>query len=123
MQNSLLPTVQEKGYENCRWFFQQDNDSKHTAHATRDWLREHHIKTLSWPPNSPDLTCIENAWAELERRVTRRIPRPSTEHQLWLALQAEWYSRSFDMYVKRLYASVPDRIQALLDSGGRWTKY
>lgn len=122
-QTSLLATVRAKGYEQGRWIFQQDNDSKHTAHATRDWIRQHGIITIAWPPDSPDLSCIENAWAELERRVTRRVPRPSTEDQLWAALQLEWYSPSFDTYVKELYASVPRRIQALLDCNGWWTKY
>ncbi|TFK84764.1 hypothetical protein K466DRAFT_496025, partial [Polyporus arcularius HHB13444] len=71
----------------------------------------------------PDLSCIENAWAELERRVTRCTPRPYTEDQLWGALQREWYSESFDSYAKHLYASVPRRIRALRDNGGWWTKY
>ena len=123
VQKSLMSTVREKGYQPGRWLFQQDNDSKHTAHATRDWLHANKITTISWPPDSPDLNCIENAWAELERRVTQRNPRPVTEDQLWAALQYEWYSPSFDRYVKRLYASIPHRIQSLLDSQGWWTKY
>ncbi len=113
---TLLSTVCVKGYPACHWLFQQDNDSKHTTHAMRDWLREHDIMTLAWPANSPDMNCIENAWFELERHVTCHVPWPQTEDQLWASLQSEWYSVSFNVYVKKLYASIPHCIQALLDS-------
>ncbi len=40
------------------WVFQHDNDPKHMAKATKEWLKKKHIKVLQWPSQSPDLNPI-----------------------------------------------------------------
>ncbi len=53
------------------WVFQHDNDPKHMAKATKEWLKKKHIKVLE----SPDLHPIENLWRELKVRVAKRQPQ------------------------------------------------
>ena len=45
------------------WVFQHDNDPKHTARATKEWLRKKHFKVLEWTIQSPDLNPTENLWS------------------------------------------------------------
>ncbi len=62
-----------------RFTFQQENDPKHTAKITKEWLHNNSVTVLEWPSQSPDLNPIEHLWRDLKMAVHQRLPSNLTE--------------------------------------------
>ena len=119
LTEAMLPSA-EACFGNDAWIFQQDNDPKHTANATKAWFVDNCAPVLEWPSQSPDLNPIENLWSILEDRSKKR--KVNTKEELIQELRKEWNSLSEDLLFK-LSDSMPRRIQAVLAVKGWMTKY
>ncbi|KAI4874845.1 hypothetical protein NFI96_010394 [Prochilodus magdalenae] len=117
--SSILPSARDLKMGRG-WVFQHDNDPKHTAKATKDWLKKNHIKVMEWPSQSPDLNPIENLWRELKVRVAKR--QPTNLHDLERICKEEWAKIPPGVCAK-LVVNYNKRLTAVLANKGFATKY
>ena len=99
--------------------FQQDNDPKHSAKITKEWLQNNSVTVLQWPSQSPDFNPTEHLWRDLKmavhqhspsnltglericRRTGRGSPNPGVRNLLHHSQEDSWL-----YYLKRCSCSV-----------------
>jgi len=102
------------------WVLQQDNDPTHkAAHAqvaSRNRTGSSRVEVLqNWPPNSPDLSIIENLWAYVDGKVKARACKNGAEFEQ--AVQEEM-GRVPKHYINSLFASMKGRMQGVVKNKG-----
>ncbi|CAK5269992.1 unnamed protein product [Mycena citricolor] len=126
LTRAMIPVYEY--YENRRHaflYFQQDNDLKHTSKLAKVFFCDNQINVFPWPAKSPDMSTIENAWAEL-KQCTHSHPRYNqiwTTAKLFELAQEVWKSDSFKEYVIHLYESFPHRLVQLKENNYYWINY
>ncbi len=113
LSENLLPSARALKMKRG-WVFQHDNDPKHTARATKEWLRKKHFKVLEWPSQSPDLNPIENLWRELKVCVAQRQPQNITAleeicMEEWAKIPATVCENLVKTYRKRLTSVIANK--------------
>ena len=63
------------------WWFQHDNDPKHTARIVTNWLGQKRIQQLKWPCFSPDMNPIEHLQDEVGRRMKKEQTKNEKDSQ------------------------------------------
>ena len=111
-------------HNNSEGLFQQDGARAHTSRASLEWLNTNingYISPEDWPPNSPDLSPIENVWSIMAATVYAD-PEPQTLNTLKRRLRKAWKSIPLKT-LKNLIGSMPDRLETVLMSKGDTIKY
>jgi transposase len=119
LDNEMRPSYQSI-FGKKRWIFQQDNDPKHKAKRTMEYLEDQNIPLMSWPAQSPDLNPIENLWSILDERCKERKSKNAGE--LYQILLETWNALDRDLLLN-LADSMPHRIKAVLAAKGLPTHY
>ena len=116
LHGDLYLSLERLGYLNLdNVIFQHDNAPIHKAKIVQKWF-------LEWPAQSPDLNPIEHVWAILKHRLNS-YPTPLVGLlQLWECVE-ETYKTITTEQCERLYASMPNRIVAVLATRGKWTRF
>ncbi len=86
------------------------------------FLRTNRVRVLEWPPLSPDLSPIENLWAELKRRVDECAPTTAVEverhaKRIWRQLTT---NRAL---VGSLFGSMQSRLEEVVRNNGGKTRF
>ena len=100
----------------------QDNAPAHKSGATMAFLAAHlPARVLPWPPRSPDLSPIENAWSVLKAAIAARSP---TQKQLTRVACAAWEKLVRNRaYVAALFGSMPTRLHHVVRRQGGFAPY
>ena len=113
--------LEQKFHENTlELIFQQDGAPAHTAAVTQTWLQTNfpsHWGKDVWPPNSPDMSPIENLWGILKEKINFANPQPSNLDQLKNTILKAWSEISPET-LENLIRSMPDRIDAVIKAKG-----
>jgi hypothetical protein len=123
LHGDLYLSLERLGYLNLdSVIFQHDNAPIHKAKIVQKWFLEQPFTVLEWPAQSPDLNPIEHVWAILKHRLNSHPTPPVGLLQLWERVE-ETYKTITTEQCERLYASMPDRIVAVLVARGKWTRF
>lgn len=102
------------------FILQQDNAPIHKAKKVMEHLNNNNIELLEWPPQSPDLSPIENVWAWLKMKISEKCPRNINE--LKSSIAETWLT--FTVEDCRKYTlSLPDRISMMSQRNGQHCGY
>jgi hypothetical protein len=119
LRGNLKKSVRKLGIQDC-YVFRQDNDPKHTARTTREWLLYNARGLLEMPQQSPDINPIENLWSLSETKI--RKCKCSSRQMVIENLKKKW-DKIGQKVTANLVNSMPRRIQAITDAKGLHTKY
>lgn len=128
-QEKVLPMFKEEGgrlfgSRNRRsWMLQQDGARIHQTDASLAMAAAAAPGGLvhPWPPNSPDLSIIENVWSLMARKLALRPPCTKAA-ELEVALN-EIRDSFTPEELRGLFDSIPRRLQDCIDSGGATTRF
>ena len=96
MQEVIIP--EGKRLFGDDFILQQDNAPTYTSKIVKKFITDSNIQCLVWPPQSPDLSPIENVWAWLKKKISEKEPRNMTElkdyiMKTWSELTSEDYRK------------------------------
>jgi len=126
-KETILKPAMDEWQESCErplWVV-HDNDKKAWTTANLRLHEKLSLVFIDWPGNSPDMNCIEWVWCQIDRnlRDCRRWPSlPGSLEDLRSRVKTEWDYFPKDL-IRQYIKSMPDRINALIEAQGGYTKY
>ena len=114
LKTYLLPEIQ---LAEGPVLFQQDNARIHKTRAVMSFLGKNRIETFEWPPQSPDLSPIENIWNAMKMKLKRMKPRPRSHANMRNAMLKIWSELDDDLRVD-LFQTFRSRLEKCLKAKG-----
>ena len=104
LDGEVLDSLEKLKLDRETFYFQQDNDPKHTSKLASKFFNNQGFKVLDWPSQSPDLNAIEHLWNHLKRRLgkyeegTMSGPIPEQISQIWLHIPCRYIATILTYY-------------------------
>ena len=117
LQAHVVPFVRQHAVT-----LQHDNARPNVARVVTDFLTQQNVNVLPWPAVSPDLSPIEHAWNEKERRLRQLPNQPVTLAMLSRALVRIWNGIP-QAFFTNLDGSMRRRCNACITASGGHTRY
>ena len=117
LQAHVVPFVRQHAVT-----LQHDNARPHVARVVTDFLTQQNVNVLPWPAVSPELSPIEHAWDEMERRLRQLPNQPVTLAELFRALVRIWNGIP-QAFFTNLVGSMRRRCNACITANGGHTRY
>ncbi len=120
---NILKTSLKRSIENFNIeapIFQQDNDPKPTTKLVLGYLESRNFETMSWPPQSPDLSPIENLWGIIQQKLGNYVAK--NDDELWAKVKEIWYSITKEE-CQKLILSMQNRLTQLYKNKGMHIDY
>ena len=109
------------------WYLQQDNDPTHkkaSRAAMDEWRASNQGCVVDilpdWPPNSPDLSPIENVWSYVQQQANKAGCKTFDEFSTTVQSTFASLNKS---YINKLFDSMKNRVRQCLERKGGKTKY
>uniref|UniRef100_H2MQU8 Tc1-like transposase DDE domain-containing protein n=1 Tax=Oryzias latipes TaxID=8090 RepID=H2MQU8_ORYLA len=100
---------------------QQDGAPSHTSISTSKFLKAKKMKVLQdRPAQSPDMNIIEHVWGRMKEGAWKTKPKNLDE--LWEAWKTAFFAIPDD-FIHKLYESLSNRMDAVLQAPGSHTRY
>ena len=112
LSRALIPFIRQAYEEGHRLY--QDNDPKHTSRYIQNFFEENNINWWKSPAESPDINCIEKAWAAL-KRFLRDKHKPKNLAELKEGIKVFWKRMTPEVcarYVGHLDKVLPAVVEA-----------
>ena len=94
-----------------------DNAKAHTSSSTKQYMEQHQVVRIEdWPPQSPDLNLIENAWSKLRSELNKVVQPKSFE--LWKAAVHRAWSQIPQSMIDNMYEDWDRRLQQVVSLKG-----
>ncbi|OAP55598.1 hypothetical protein AYL99_09749 [Fonsecaea erecta] len=108
----------------------QHNAPIHKAKKVREWLDNHGIDVMEWPPYSPDLNPIENLWFELKclvNAIDPELQHTNGDSQEVLDRFAKVITKAWASIdrkkIKNAVKSMDKRVNAVIEAKGWYTRF
>lgn len=122
LRGELMQTIDYYHLDHSEIIFQHDGDPKHTSNLAQETLNELGLDVMDWPAQSPDLNPIEHLWNHLKSKLKANDRVFATKEEVWDEIQELMKDENREL-CRKFIASMPRRVQAVIQAKGGYTKY